>query len=277
MAVALASFQNTTSDGTALVLTKPVSLAVGDLLVAGIFVANQANNTSSLNTPSGWTLEEDVEANTQFELAVYLKTATSGDVAASDFTFASTNNGGYHMSGFLARVTDPGIVAGESSAANVGTENVVLSTFTPTRSNTLFLAFAASADTSTPSISGIALTTNNPTWTTEATQTRADSSFNTRTSFFSASRAEATATGDITITTSEAGGFLRNHGIVISLSSSVSGSVTPTTKVNSYAYNPINPTANLDIFVNEPTDRITTPAVWTPETKPSTTWINEQK
>jgi len=276
MAVALASFQNTTSDGTALVLTKPVSLAVGDLLVAGIFVANQASNTSSLNTPSGWTLQEAVEANTQFELAVYLKTATSGDVAASNFTFSSSG-GGYHMSGFLARVTDPGIVAGESSAANVGTENVVLSTFTPTRSNTLFLAFAASADTSTPSISGIALTTNNPTWTTEATQTKADSNFHTRTSFFSASRAEATATGDITITTSEAGGFLRNHGIVISLSSSVSGSVTPTTKVNSYAYNPINPTANLDIFVNEPTDRITTPAVWTPETKPSTTWINEQK
>ena len=276
MAVALASFQNTTSDGTALVLTKPVSLAVGDLLVAGIFVANQANNTSSLNTPSGWTLQEAVEANTQFELAVYLKTATSGDVAASNFTFSSSG-GGYHMSGFLARVTDPGIVAGESSAANVGTENVVLSTFTPTRSNTLFLAFAASADTGTPSISGIALTTNNPTWTTEATQTKADSNFHTRTSFFSASRAEATATGDITITTSEAGGFLRNHGIVISLSSSVSGSVTPTTKVNSYAYNPINPTANLDIFVNEPTDRITTPAVWTPETKPSTTWINEQK
>ena len=276
MAVALASFQNTTSDGTALVLTKPVSLAVGDLLVAGIFVANQASNTSSLNTPSGWTLQEAVEANTQFELAVYLKTATSGDVAASNFTFSSSG-GGYHMSGFLARVTDPGIVAGESSAANVGTENVVLSTFTPTRSNTLFLAFAASADTSTPSISGIALTTNNPTWTTEATQTRADSSFNTRTSFFSASRAEATATGDITITTSEAGGFLRNHGIVISLSSSVSGSVTPTTKVNIYAYNPVNPTANLDILVTEPTDRITTPAVWTPETKPSTTWINEQK
>ena len=276
MAVALASFQNTTSDDTALVLTKPVSLAVGDLLVAGIFVANQASNTSSLNTPSGWTLQEAVEANTQFELAVYLKTATSGDVAASNFTFSSSG-GGYHMSGFLARVTDPGIVAGESSAANVGTENVVLSTFTPTRSNTLFLAFAASADTSTPSISGIALTTNNPTWTTEATQTKADSNFHTRTSFFSASRAEATATGDITITTSEAGGFLRNHGIVISLSSSVSGSVTPTTKVNSYAYNPINPTANLDIFVNEPTDRITTPAVWTPETKPSTTWINEQK
>ena len=87
MAVALASFQNTTSDGTALVLTKPVGLAVGDLLVAGIFVANQANNTSSLNTPSGWTLQEAVEANTQFELAVYLKTATSGDVAASNFTF----------------------------------------------------------------------------------------------------------------------------------------------------------------------------------------------
>ena len=276
MAVALASFQNTTSDGTALVLTKPVSLAVGDLLVAGIFVANQASNTSSLNTPSGWTLQEAVEANTQFELAVYLKTATSGDVAASNFTFSSSG-GGYHMSGFLARVTDPGIVAGESSAANVGTENVVLSTFTPTRSNTLFLAFAASADTSTPSISGIALTTNNPTWTTEATQTKADSNFHTRTSFFSASRAEATATGDITITTSEAGGFLRNHGIVISLSSSVSGSVTPTTKVNSYAYNPINPTANLDILATEPTDRITTPAVWTNEAKPSTTWINEQK
>jgi len=276
MAVALASFQNTTSDGTALVLTKPVSLAVGDLLVAGIFVANQASNTSSLNTPSGWTLQEAVEANTQFELAVYLKTATSGDVAASNFTFSSSG-GGYHMSGFLARVTDPGIVAGESSAANVGTENVVLSTFTPTRSNTLFLAFAASADTSTPSISGIALTTNNPTWTTEATQTKTDSNFNTTTSFFSASRAEATATGDITITTSEAGGFLRNHGIVISLSSSVSGSVTPTTKVNIYAYNPVNPTANLDILVTEPTDRITTPAVWTNEAKPSTTWINEQK
>ena len=277
MAVALASFQNTTSDGTALVLTKPVSLAVGDLLVAGIFVANQANNTSSLNTPSGWTLEEDVEANTQFELAVYLKTATSGDVAASDFTFASTNNGGYHMSGFLARVTDPGIIAGESSAANENVDNVTLPTFTPTRTNTLFLAFAASVSTGIPSISGVALTTNNPSWTQQATQTFNDSGFDSRFNLFSASRALATATGDIDITTEVSNSSMRNHGIVISLSSSVSGSVTPTTKVNSYAYNPINPTANLDIFVNEPTDRITTPAVWTPETKPSTTWINEQK
>ena len=277
MAVALASFQNNTSDGASVVLTKPVGLTVGDLLVAGIFVANQSGSTSSLNTPSGWTLQENVEANTQFELAVYLKTAASGDVGASNFTFSSTNSGGFHMSGFLARVTDPGIIAGESSAANENVDNVTLPTFTPTRTNTLFLAFAASVSTGIPSISGVALTTNNPSWTQQATQTFNDSDFASRFNLFSASRALATATGDIDITTEVSNSSMRNHGIVISLSSSVSGSVTPTTKVNSYAYNPINPTANLDIFVNEPTDRITTPAVWTPETKPSTTWINEQK
>jgi len=277
MVVALASFQNTTSDDTSLVLTKPVSLAVGDLMVAGIFVANQSANTSSLNTPAGWTLQEAVEANTQFELGVYLKTATPGDVAAANFTFTSTNNGGYHMSGYLARVTDPGIVAGESSAANVGTNSVTLSTFTPSRSNTLFLAFAASVDTSIPTISGVALATNNPSWTTQATQTFNDSDFDSRFTFFSASRSEATATGNITITTTAGASNLRNHGIVISLSASAGGSVTPTTKVNIYAFNPYNPTATLDISIETLNNRISNPAIWTDQTKTATTWTPELK
>ena len=277
MAVALASFQNTTSDGTALVLTKPVSLAVGDLLVAGIFVANQSDNTSSLNTPAGWTLQEAVEANTRFELGVYLKTATAGDVAAANFTFTSTNSGGFHMSGYLARVTDPGIVAGESSAANLGTNNVTLSTFTPSRSNTLFLAFAASVDTSIPTISGVALATNNPSWTSQASQTFNDSDFDSRFTFFSASRSEATATGNITITTTAGASTLRNHGIVISLSASASSSIIPTTKVNIYTYNPINPTATLDISIETLNNRISNPAIWTPEVKTATTWTPEIK
>lgn len=86
-------------------LTKPTGLAVGDLMIAYIAVSSGSN--PSLNVPSGFTLG----ASTTFSAAsggrlfAYYKVATSGDVAAANFTFSEAAGGIGAISGFIDRIT----------------------------------------------------------------------------------------------------------------------------------------------------------------------------
>jgi hypothetical protein len=95
-----------TSSGTAstsLVLTKPASLAVGELMLA---VATQGVSSAgdAVTTPaSGWTtsaVQKNVEAESTFWA---WKIADSGDVAASNFTWTMNNARVYH--GHIARLS----------------------------------------------------------------------------------------------------------------------------------------------------------------------------
>jgi hypothetical protein len=272
------SVQSASIADASLVITKPVSLAVGDLMVAGLLINNDASGTTSMATPAGWTkYDEQFFVSNESSVALFYKIADSADVAASNFTFASTNpsSGSYHIIGHLIRVTGYGIVAGGAKGTG-GSASYNFTGFTPTRANTLFVAFSgASSNASIPTLTSVALTTDNPTWTERAETSFNDSVYDSGLAVYTATRTQSTATGNVSIT--GGGGVGEGGAIVISLSARVDGSITPTTYVNAYAFSPYNTTTYADAIVDAPTTDTSFPTTWTNDTKPSTVWTNPDK
>jgi len=264
-------------DGS-LVITKPTSLAVGDLMVAGIYINNDLSGTVSVPTPSNWALQETTnDAGGGRRLYVFLKVADSGDVAASNFTF--TNNGGdgtYHMVGHIIRVTNYGIVAGEASNFGDSSTSLTLTGFTPSRANCLFVAFVAVSDNSAPTVSNFAMATSNPTWTERAETSVTDGGEISAVAAYTATRPEATATGNFTATVTNPVS-VDSFAIVVALSARVDGSVNPTTKVAAYAFNPIAAGAEVEAEAEDPATLLQEVAAWQNTTRPSTTWVNDTK
>jgi len=266
---------NTSTNSTTVVVTKPTGLAVGDWLVAGVVVNRDSGSNQTLSTPSGWTRQEDWQFSAGVAVfAVFIKQADSADVAASNFTFTAPANSTGHMLAHVARVTNGAFVAGSTvSVDSTSGASITASTFTPTRADSLMLGFFYVYDTSIPTTSSFAIATSNPTWTERASNTVNDSTNDSRLTFYTASRPESTATGTVTGTT---GSGSSGCVAIAALAPQVNGSVTPTTKLNAYALSPTQ-SARLDAIAEDPTYRSRRQTNWQNETKPSTTWTNEQK
>jgi hypothetical protein len=277
------SVQSATVDNdNTLVITKPTSLAVGDLMVAGIWADRDAGSSASISTPSGWTLEELLDTGIgNGALAVFSKVADSADVAASNFTFTGTGSTTQmHMIGHLLRITNFGQKAGEASAASGATSTTLTITgFTPSPAITeaLYIAFAGRSDVGTPGqVTSIAMATSNPTWTERAESTVNGSTTDSTFAVYTANRTATTATGDFTVTFATVDNT-RTGGIVIALNPRVDGSFSaPDTKVNAYALTPIQSVV-IDAVVDAPTITSMNMPAWSNPTKPSTTWINTDK
>jgi len=277
------SVQSATSDNTGTItITKPVSLAVGDLLMAAVWADRDGGSSASLNTPAGWTLEREQSGGSgNAALAIYTKRAESGDVAAADFTFtAGGSTFALSMIGHLMRFTNAGYAMG-STSLNTGaaTTTLTLSGFTPTpaRANSTYvIAMARSFGITPGAFSSVSIATSNPTWTNRASTTVTGSTTNSRMAVFTAVRTETTATGDATLTYATTDNT-RSVGIMLGYVPQANGVITPTTKLNTYAFNPINPSATLDIILEAPVNRISNPAIWVSETKTATTWTPEIK
>jgi len=274
MAVDFETIQTATSNSPGLTLTKPTGLTVGDLLVAGITISGFSSPV--ITAPAGWTTTDTKTLSNDARTSIFQKVAESSDVAASDFSFTATaNTTGPTVAGFMTRISGFGIQSGFVTAAGSGT---TLSTgaMTPTRTNNLMLIITASASTgdlTPPNSSGYQIVSNNPTWTERADVGIGSNSYMATIAVATASRPEITSTGAASFTLSES----KNLSVsLLSLGPVVSGSITPETKVNIYALNPI-PKTGLDIIVTEPDEVISNPAIWVNDTKPSTTWTNEQK
>lgn len=279
MAIAYQSVQSASIADSSLVITKPTSLAVGDTMLAGIYFSDDSSGSGGINTPSGWTLLNTTTTGTPAHevLAIFIKEADSSDVAASNFTFTrSGSDSAYHLIGHILRITDFGINAGSSSNSSVaGVTTLTLTGFTPSRANSLFVGFLANSAASTQLNTSIALTTNNPSWTERAETSQTDTSRRSTLSVYTASRPEATATGDITAT--YATSVPSAHAYCVSLSPQVDGSITPTTYVNAYAINPNIPFGSgVDAIVENPTTATSrSKTSWVGENKPTTTWTRE--
>lgn len=275
MAVTYESISSGSIQDAALVLTKPTGLAVGDLMVAGIYFSDNNGSTgdSGINTPAGWTLQEATTTTQPPEyerLSVFLKIADSADVAASNFTFtrAGTDTS-YHLMGHLLRISDYGIVAGETSNSdpNVTTTTITATGFTPTRADTLFIAFLGnSCRAGDITNTSVALATDNPTWTERNEQNVNDTGTDSNFAVYTASRSQTTSTGTITGTMASTTAKSVNF-IILALSESISGSINPTTYVNAYAYNPVDLETYANAYVTDPTTQESNPTVWTPITK----------
>lgn len=78
--------------GATIALAKPAGLAVGRLMLGMLAIGN-STASPIVTVPSGWLLADSVawNASSTSLTAIYWKIATSGDVAASTFTWTETN------------------------------------------------------------------------------------------------------------------------------------------------------------------------------------------
>ena len=275
MAVAFETIQTATSDSPGLTLTKPTGLTVGESLVAGLTISGDSSPV--ITAPAGWTTTDTKTLSAgNARTSIFQKVADSSDVAASNFSFTATaNTSAPTVAGFMMRISGFGIQSGFVTAAATGTSGSTGAT-TPTRINNLMLIITASAsggDFTPPTSSGYQIVTNNPTWTERADVGIGSGSYMATIAVATASRPEITSTGAASFTLSESKSLSIS---LLSLGPVVSGSITPTTQLNTYALNPI-PKTGLDIIVTEPDEVISNPAIWVNDAKPSTTWTNEQK
>lgn len=95
--IALRASQTSTSSSTAVTITKPAGLAVGDLMIANIVQSENSTSQSLSNaTASGWTLVAGEQFGTSGSDSwwgtIFYKVATAADVAATDFTFTGDSD-----------------------------------------------------------------------------------------------------------------------------------------------------------------------------------------
>lgn len=264
-------------DSNSLTITKPTGLEADDLLVAGIFCDRDSGaGPISLNTPSGWTLQESVAlTSSNAALAIYTKIADSSDAAASNFTFTAGFSSGQYMIGHLLRFSSPGTDRGGTSGiANQGTTTQTLAGFTPTAGAThvLFTVIAAAAVTG--NYTAVSYATDNPTWTERGDLNEQGTTTDATLAVYTATRSATTATGTITTTLSEDVASDRGAIAVLAYSTQTNGSISQETQLNAYALSPIQ-SAVVDAVVEDPTLRAINETMWTEEDVPTTTWTNE--
>lgn len=284
MAIAYQSVQSASSDNTGSVtITKPTSLAVGDLMVAGILVDADGGGTqlASISTPSGWTQEAllDIFSTGRSALGVYTKLADSADVAASNFTWSGTGDtASMTMTGQILRVTGWGGEAGQTSATSTAASTTLTMTGitpSPAIASSLYIVFACrvSASPLSVSVSSVGIATDNPTWTERAETAGDGNSRDTTLAVYTATRTQTTATGTFTVTYNNT----TNQGsgaVALILHDPINGSVTPTTQVNAYALSPISQT-RINAIVDTPDLETRHPTQWINSPKENTDWSNE--
>lgn len=202
--VSTASWQ-TVTNGNSLTITKPTGLAVGDVMVSHLSaVITGSANADGWNTPSGWTLllntDSSGNANSSAGMYVFYKVADSGDVAASNFSFVKNGNNSTRVVGSLYRVSGVAVVTGTIATTNTDSTPTFTNTITPNANSLLlFLTTVSEPSPVSGSVSGFAITTDNPSWTEVYDSTSLVTDGGLHGGAY-ASRSQATATGDSTCT-----------------------------------------------------------------------------
>lgn len=277
------SVQSNVSDNIGTVtITKPVGLAVGDYLLAGIMVDRDGGTTASISTPAGWTQLSliDLEALGRNAVGVYGKVADAADVAASNFTFSGTGSTTFMtMAGYILRITNYGASAGLSSAVSVASSTTLtISGITPSPAiaSSLYVVFAGRITNSplTATVDSVAIATSNPTWTERGEISGNGNTQDTAFAVYTANRTETTATGNYTVTFNNTTN-LGSGAVALILHTPINGShAAVDTAVNGYSFSPISETATTGNVDNPTTEAVDLP-LWTNEAEATTTWTNE--
>jgi hypothetical protein len=285
MAVAVASSTSATTDnGTSVAPTKPTGLAVGDALVAVVHSHNNVGGVTTIATPSGWEKLVDIPNSAAADnqrTCIFAKIATSGDVSASDFTFTQTSS--VYLRAFLMRVTDTrtddiydGISTTGSATDTTNPQVYSGLSVTPTQGNCLLILTHASSgneawiDSTSPVING-----TNPTWTKQ---------YNDIVDVFTAPLASSQTVTSISITMGSTGGDDTVMGFAV-INGKNSADTTPTfATATSNVFAPTGRAGasltpgylQADTVAFAPEGQGTSPTQWTNDTKPTTTWTNEE-
>jgi len=193
------STSTATGAGTSAGVTAPTGIALGDLLIATVL----KKNTNSVTVPSGFSSLKNLTFAAIYQLQVFTKIADSGDVASGTFTFSWTGSSRYAVN--VTRID------GQAPTNYIGTEGVswtsnndvdisvsnslTLSAITPDFQNSLIF-FVIGIDTDS-SMSGYAMSADNPTWTERYCANSAGS--NMTLAIATAFRPQTTSSGSISV------------------------------------------------------------------------------
>lgn len=204
MAITVPSNQTgTATAGVDLVINKPSGLTAGDLMVAHLAIKN---TNAEFAVPSGWDaliIQTESSAG-NFVLQLMSKIATSGDVAASNFTFTANGSGsGERKVGAIIRIVGhrpQSYITASQGQANASSTTITIPGDTPVEPNSLIMLFGATGTTSARTFSGYTIATSAPSFTEQYDTNNAELSIGCATGV----RPEETATGNGTITVSSA-------------------------------------------------------------------------
>lgn len=280
MAVAFGTIQTNTANGGNLTITKPTSLAAGDLMLAWLF----AEDSGSAFTAAGWSAVSNIADAGSRGATILAKVADSTDAAAANFTFTNPGN---EAGGALMRITGSSFTGTQNIVASAGQNSATTNTpsytgITTRVNNDLVLILLANSAQAIVTASAYAVANNNPTWTEQADfniNFTEDGSLQVA----SATYATAGATGNFTATLSSS---TTTFGYILSISETQNGSGTNAPHLTSPTFFSAAASSGTSgtnaLFATSPTffdanGDGTTGTDWTNLNKPSTTWNNPNK
>jgi len=293
MAIVIESSQTgTSSSSDTITITKPVGLVVGDLMVAALYT-HFDSVSRTFTTPTGWTAygtesdAPDSSGGDGHRYAFFYKLAASGDVSASNFDFVLSASSNQNR-GVLLRISDirsDVTVGGNDNQTRTGVDNPVYTVaLSPAQNNVLYLAMFISGS-GAYTATNVTINGTNPTWTSYlAGSTAVDGTF--RHQVFAAVDA-APAASITTLTPTETGSTSNTDSvgaIALFLGKNNGNASLTLTEVSNVAFAPAGSAgAQTALTLTEtenvafaPTGGGTSPTNWINDTKPSTTWTNEE-
>jgi len=282
MAASYGSIATNTATSGDLTITKPSSLAAGDMMIACI----ETEDTNSATTKTNWTeLQFQTTGGVNARnLTILAKVADASDAAASDFTF--TNNGGNETAGALIRVTGSFTdgIGNFVVSADVSTQDTTTPSFAgiTTRIDNDLLVIVAVTTTAVETSSTYAVANSNPTWT-ERADFSLDDVEDISMAIATATYATAGATGNFSWTAS---GTNSKVGYIFSISETANSTQTPDPVVVASAVQAPSVAADANVSAGSVQDiasSVIDPAVsladptWSDVSKSSSTWSNTSK
>jgi len=278
------------SDAGTLTLTKPAGLIVGELLAVVLVSWDVSGgiNTGTWATLATWSSAVGQNYNNNIAQSIQYKVATSGDVAASDFTF--THSSSERLRGTILRCSGNNTVDGglgvtdvaSNFSANSASFNETITSYTPPVDGALIIMQVAGDQNSTGAFTITDYAAAGGTFT-EAY----NSAYSAGGVVGAAYGIQGTSTAITAYTATFNSSMIRHYGQLAVFNPPVNASgsntlatTTSATLVQSGTCDTIGGTnvlteGNTETF--EQTGVVTSPTQWTNEAKPSTTWVNETK
>lgn len=276
--------------GEGTTVDRPTSLAEDELMIAIIEITDDSGACPTPTSPSGWTNIKNytyAQGGNSVRVWVDAKKATAADVAATNFTWTGTGqSGGTTSGGKIYRVTGQGDISSIQCEALGNTSASWACGLTPSFANSLLIAaIVASGSSASGSVSGIAIATDDPTFTERYDEFTNNATADSLVAGATANRSQVTATGNLsaTFTTFPAGCSV---GVLICIPPVTNATASPAVvevTVSAQDASAVTGTAVASPAVVQITATPLDPTVTTPanpisnEDKSTASWDNEDK
>lgn len=229
MSTVVATKSTATGSAGDVTITKPTSLAVGDIMIAFINSSTAGATGEEHTGPTGWTKLQGASASNGSILTVWGVVATSTQTAASDFSWTSADTNDTTV-GSIFRITGTnGFTSLAANVLSVDDTDLTTAGLTTLADNSLLLLCGTRETTggADSNFSGYTVANNDPTWTEEY-DVGNGAGLRANMGIASATYATAGATGVSTVTADQSGD---TSSALVAITENVDVSVTGTTGV----------------------------------------------